>query len=152
MTPTGAPDYFKRILLHGVDEDGNTVACLVDKEGRIIFRSVADVETATQGATVSVNAGDNPASSTAVPAGERHILSSICCFNSNTMNDYVKIQVYDGTQFRILRLQSSPAELQSTDWQGSLVMQPGWFIGIVFGGCAQDDSLTWSIIYSVVED
>ncbi|MBU2685567.1 MAG: hypothetical protein KKF27_20190, partial [Gammaproteobacteria bacterium] len=46
---TGAPDYFKRILLYGVDEDGNATACLVDKEGRIIFRAVTTVETSTQG-------------------------------------------------------------------------------------------------------
>lgn len=35
--PTGAPDYFKRILLHGTDEDGNTVAALSDATGRFIF-------------------------------------------------------------------------------------------------------------------
>lgn len=42
---TGAPDYFKRILLHGVDEDGDAVAALVDADGRIIM-VMSDVEDA----------------------------------------------------------------------------------------------------------
>ena len=151
MSP-GAPDYFKSILLFGTDEDGNTVQVLVDKEGRIIFRSVTTVETSTQGGNPTIDAGGQAISSTAVPAGERWIVSSAACFNLQTMNTSVQIYVYDGTGLRVLKSQNSPAELESTDWQGALVMHPGWYIRFVFNDCAQDDTLYWAITYSIVED
>ena len=150
--PTGAPDYFKSILLYGVDEDGNVTVVLVDKEGRIIFRSVAEVETATQGGNPTVGAGSQVINSDTVPTGERWIVSSIACFNLQTMNTSVQIYARDGTSNRILKSQNSPAPLESTDWQGTLVMSPGWNIRFVFNGCAQDDTLYWAITYSIVED
>ena len=150
--PTGAPNHFKSILLYGTDEDGNTVQVLVDKEGRIIFRAVTTVETSTQGGNPTIDAGDRAISSSAVPSGERWIVSSIACYNLQTMNTSVQIYVYDGIGLRVLKSQNSPAPLESTDWQGALVMHPGWFIRFIFNGCGQDDTLYWAITYSVVED
>ena len=148
---TGAPDHYKSILLYGTDEDGNTVQVLVDKEGRVIFRAVSEIETSTQGSNPTVSAGDQGVSSSAVPSGKRWIVSSIACMNLNTMNTSVQIYVHDGTAYRILRSQNSPAPLESTDWQGALVTEPGWFIRFVFNGCAANDTLYWGVTYSVVE-
>ena len=150
--PVGAPDYFKSILLYGEDVAGNPRVALVDAEGRIIFRSVTQVDTAAQGGNLTVAAGDQGISSNAVPTGERWIVSSIACMNLNSMNSSVQIYVRDQTTYRLLKSQSSPAQQESTDWSGSLVMQPGWYIRMVFNGCQSDDTLYWGITYSVVED
>ena len=150
--PTGAPDHYKSILLFGVDEDGNLVKVLVDKEGRIIFREVTTVETSTQGGNPTVSAGDQGISSNVVPVGARWIVSSIACMNLNTMNSSVQIYVHDGVAYRLLKSQNSPSPLESTDWQGSLVMEPGWYIRFVFNGCAGNDTLYWGIAYCSVVD
>ena len=148
----GAPDHYKSILLYGVDENGNAIACLVDKEGRLIFREASAVTTSCQGTNPTVGAGDQGISSTPVPTGKRWIVSSIACFNLNTMNTSVQIYVHDGTTFRVLKSQNSPAAMESTDWQGTLVMSPGWYIRFMFNGCAANDTLYWAATYCEVTD
>ena len=149
---TGAPDHYKTVLLHGVDASGNPAAVLVDEAGRIIFRSVTEYEVDAEGSNPTVAAGDLAVNSTVVPTGQRWIVSSVACANRNTMNSSVQIYARDGVSNHLLKSQNSPAPLESTDWQGSLVLAPGWNIRFVFNGCAQDDTLYWAIIYTVVED
>ena len=149
--PTGAPDYFKSILLYGEDAEGNPQVALMDDEGRIIFRSITEIDTATLGGNLTVGAGDQGVSSDAVPPGKRWIVNSIACMNLNTMNSSVQIYVHDGITFRLLRSQNSPPEQESTHWSGPMVMKPGWYVRFVFNGCQANDTLYWGITYNVVE-
>lgn len=54
--PTGAPDYFKRNLLHGTDEDGNVIAALADADGRLIF--ILSDPTDEWGVNIQVSLGE----------------------------------------------------------------------------------------------
>ena len=150
--PVGAPDFYKATILYSQDEDGTLRPVLVDKEGRIIFRSVTQYEATCQGVNLNVDVGNVNVNTDLVPEGVRWIVSSIACHNANSMNSSVRIWVHDGLGLKLLKSQNSPAPLESTDWQGSLVMGPGWHIRFSFDDCSQDDTLYWAVIYTVVED
>ena len=110
------------------------------------------VESFCQGGNPTVGAGDIGISSAAVPTGKRWVVTSIACFNLQTINTNVQIYVHDGTGFRILKSQASPAACQSTDWQGVLVMEAGWYIRFVLNGCALNDTIYWGITYYKIKD
>lgn len=89
----------------------------------------------------SADAGDNTLQTTAVPAGEVHIVTTIHTVNVDTDVAYILIsRVGNSTTYNMKR-QASPGIGISVDMLGTIVLAPGDYIKASFGSCTAGDTI-----------